>query len=346
MPTLSIKYGSSSVSYLYLKKDGSYTWRSFDYTFLSNLYAHFTSEQKFYTDIFNYILKSAKVVKKDLKVVATGYPTVPSIDYPYELAKDLEALAGSDSRYEVINSDQYSFYTQNLDKIHQSSHFSSLVGEDKDYLANMYFYNGSLPATLDNLALFFSHLEESHKKAVYDVSQIKENRPKLISGDILQAGNKEIKNALYIYLISIIKPLGFHSVFIDERDSYYHFLLLKTFSSEFETLYNEYQPEAMGTLLNSPGETSCLFESEVGTKQLVELASNKLFIVPSGVSTNYRVLVKNTVLGDVERQVKGGSIGIMIDTRDKGDQQTYSPKSLSLFVRNSLSSFTEASNKI
>ena len=77
---------------------------------------------------------------------------------------------------------------------------------------------------------------------------------------------------------------------------------------------------SVGTVLRSQGRAECLFEKEDSSPQFVEIEKDKIFILPLGKNETARVSISTGKLGKVERNIKGGDIGFIIDTRENNPE--------------------------
>ena len=72
--------------------------------------------------------------------------------------------------------------------------------------------------------------------------------------------------------------------------------------------------EQIGTLINAPGETECLLNSDVGTGQFFEVKKDSFYAVPMLAETGSSLSIKNHTLGNFKKAVIGGRAGLMVNT--------------------------------
>ena len=106
------------------------------------------------------------------------------------------------------------------------------------------------------------------------------------------------------------------------------------------------KPEQLGTLINSPGETTCLIETDLGTSQLLDVGPGRIAFVPLEMSDQARVVIKSVNLGSIERNVQGGKLGLIIDTRTKNDLKTYDHNQLQIDINANLKNIGQVLAKI
>ena len=92
--------------------------------------------------------------------------------------------------------------------------------------------------------------------------------------------------------------------------------------------YNEFID--VGTVLRSQGRAECLFEKEGSSPQFVEVDKNKIFILPLEKNEIARVSISTGKLGKIEKNIKGGDIGFIIDTRTE-DNNRLNPEWVAVF---------------
>ena len=108
--------------------------------------------------------------------------------------------------------------------------------------------------------------------------------------------------------------------------------LLTMHDPKYSSLFLDQKFWTLGTLINSPGMTECLIERESGPSQFVDVKPNELFFIPMEESTTVKLQVKNASLGTQERFVSGGKLGLIIDTRPKNNNVTFTEKYISDIV--------------
>jgi hypothetical protein len=174
------------------------------------------------------------------------------------------------------------------------------------------------------------------------------SKPIIFFGDIINKDliNQEFENIAYLYFLSMVVNPGIFSLKVDGENLVPHYLHLKKFNFELSSFYDEFEPETLGTLVNSPGETSCLVSTELGTSQLMDIKAGRIFFIPLDKNASARMVIKSQELGSIEKTVQGGKLGIIIDTRPKHDIEAYDHSSLQMDINNNLKSISEVLVKL
>jgi len=128
----------------------------------------------------------------------------------------------------------------------------------------------------------------------------------------------ERKELDYLLMVDLIDRVGIYDIQVDRYNS----LLLSSILGSGGITANmdvseEYGIEEVGTLVVTKGNTECLIESDIGTGQVVEVKKNEIFSMPLQTGATARVMIKGHLFGTKEKVVKGGSLGLVIDARDR-----------------------------
>ncbi|MFC1722332.1 hypothetical protein ACFL0C_01645 [Patescibacteria group bacterium] len=348
MPTLSINYGLSDITAVCIDDLGDLSDISIGYPYSRDLFAHFYSEQEYYTDIFNHILKKLKIHKTDLKVIATGFPHIPAIGYEYSSALTLDKLFKLVDKCHIVCADNCSIFTQDTFISLQNLNNLGLGEQEKNYLANLYVYKNAYPTTLSHYNLLFANIWHivNSINGTRPLPKMEVEYPLLFLGDIFSVKEQEFTNIAYLYMVSLIRDPGIYYLTFDQRNLFPHFVHLAAFNNDFTHFKDDYSTKELGTLINSPGNTSCLIETEVGTSQLVEVSANRMFFVPMKREEGARIVVKSELLGSFEKKISGGDLGLIIDTRSKHDTKAYTYSDLQQDINANLKNINEVLNQL
>ncbi len=349
MPILSLKYGISNVQAVYLSDEGKISDFFLGYSYSKDLYSHFYSEQDFYSDIVEHIISKLKIPKTDLQVIATGFPSVPAIGREYSHAVTLDELLKQIDNYEIVCLANGTIFTQNDHISYYDTSKIDFGAMETNYLLNLSVYTNAFPTRPSDYNLVLSNIWKmlnSHRKDTKKL--ILNSKPIIFFGDVLNKDlmKDEYKNIAYLYFISMIVNPGIYSLKMDYSNLVPHYLHLKKYDTGLGKHYDELEPEVLGTLINSPGETSCLVSTELGTSQLMDIKSGRIFFVPLDKNASARVVIKSTELGSIEKTVQGGSLGVIIDTRAKHDIETYDYSILQMDINNNLKTISEVMAKL
>ncbi|MFC1756029.1 hypothetical protein ACFLZK_01435 [Patescibacteria group bacterium] len=349
MPILSLKYGSSNVNAVYVDDDGNVSSYFLGYGYSKDLYAHFISEQEFYTEIVEHIIGQLKVSREGLKVIATGFPNVPPIGQEYASSVTLDELFKKVDDFEVVSVSNGAVFTQNNYLSFHDGTRTKFGSMETNYLLNLSIYNNAFPTRPSDYNLVMSNIWGMLNNNRENTKELMLNsKPLVFFGDVFYKDliNQDFENIAYLYFISMVVNPGVFSLKIDDSNLLPHYLHLKNYNVEYSKYYEEFEPEMLGTLVNSPGETSCLVSTELGTSQLMDIKKDRIFFIPVEKGASARLVIKSQELGSVEKTVRGGKLGVIIDTRSKHEIETYDYNSLQMDINNNLKNIHEVLTKL
>lgn len=350
MPILSINFGLANVRGVYLSDEGAVSDYVINYSYIKEFYSHFYSKKDFYSDFTEHFIKKMKVPKRDLQIIATGFPEVPTISYEYADQITTDQLFNQVEDYEINSLSNNAVFTKkgyiNFDEVKRITY-----GEiESNYLKNLTVYKNVFPSRPSDYNLMFSNIwnvVNSRRSNTQEV--LLKDKPTLFLGDVFSMpglGGEEFTKIAYLHILSIIVNPGIFTLFLDKTNIFPNLFHLKRYRPELGYIYDNFKPELLGTLVNSPGETTCLIETELGTSQLIDLNVGKIVFIPLDTSSKARVVVKSTVLGSVEKNIKGGTLGLILDTRTKSDLKNYDHNQLQIDINANLKNIEQVLSKI
>jgi hypothetical protein len=350
MPILSINFGVANVRGVYLSDEGEISDYVINYSYIKEFYAHFYSEKEFYTDITDHFIKKMKVPKRGLQVIATGFPKIPAISYDYSHTLPTEQLFNQVSDFDVVSLSNNTVFTQKA-FINFAKEERIAYGEaESNYLKNLTIYKNVFPSRPSDYNLILSNIWNTVNKKRSDSQEvILRDLPTLFLGDVFSmppVEGFEFEKIAYLHILSIIVNPGIFSLHLDKTNIFPNLFHLKLYRPDLGYVYDNFKPESLGTLINSPGETTCLIESEIGTSQLVDITVGKLIFIPLDSNSKVRVVVKSSVLGSVEKRVSGGHLGLVLDTRQKNDRKIYDHEQLQIDINANLKNIEQVMSKI
>ncbi len=349
MSVLSISYGSSNVSAVYLDDQGNVSSHFFGYGYSKNLYAHFCSEQAFYADVVNYLISKLRVSKTGLSIIATGFPSVPTIGYQYASSLTVDQLIAEADDYEVVCISNGTVFTQKNYLSYFDQNKMKLGTMETNYLLNLAIYTNAVPTRPSDYNLLLSSIWgmlNSNRKNTKEL--ILNSKPILFFGDIINKKyiDREFENIAFLYFISLVVNPGIYNLKVEDSNLMLHLIHLKKFNHDLSKYYDDYEPDSLGTLINSPGETSCLISTELGTSQLMDIKPGRIFFIPLDKNASARLVIKSQELGSIEKTVQGGKLGVVIDTRAKHDIATYDYSMLQMDINSNLKNINEVMAKL
>ncbi len=273
----------------------------------SHSYANFliseTIPQKdYYADVFSKAQNELNLKKTDKYVFASLFssPEIP--------VKDIEYV----SLLQNINENV--FYLSNLFYSYGKdiSCITPLVTltANLDFVSNTWLYPDIQTSDLHTQVAYDQILRDLIKISPPNFSPEKTTEI-LFTGDRITKFNTFPELTTLLILDFMTQP-GVYTLKIDTQNRYPHKIMYNRCYVDFFTL---------GTIINSPGYTECLYKTDVGTQQLIQLKEDTIFVLPLEMGMVATVLVKNQA-GQFEQKVTGGQIGLVFDTRIKSTQQS------------------------
>lgn len=350
MPILSINFGFSNVRGVYLSDEGTVSDYVINYSYVKEFYAHFYSKKDFYSDFTEHFIKKMKIPRRDLQIIATGFPEIPTISYEYANQITTDKLFGQVEDYDINSLSNNAVFTQNgyinFDEVERI-----VYGDvESNYLKNLTIYKNVFPSRPSDYNLMLSNIwNVVNKRRINPQEVILKDKPSLFLGDVFSmptADNTEFEKISYLHILSIIVNPGIFTIYLDKNSIFPNLYHLKLYQPELGYVYDNFKPELLGTLINSPGETTCLIETDIGTSQLIDLTTGKLIFIPLDMSNKARVVVKSAPLGSVEKNISGGKLGLIIDTRTKFDLKNYDHNQLQIDINANLKNIEQVLAKM
>lgn len=311
MPVLSIYFGVSEVSLLAVNTLNDYKFYNYPY---------FIKDETFIKGLIKLAAKELGYSFSGVPLICCGFPTVFASEQlgaasSLTLDKIFPKYPGITPVY-VSNSTVISsagfISAQNpslIDKSTLSSYYASSVYPFIIHADNL----DQLKA--DNLVRFYPP----------EIIFSENFKPIVFTGDRFSPVHKDT-SVSYLLLLDLLKTPGVYEVEIDTKNALANLAMLNMYSPEYNQIIHDYKFDSIGTLINSPGATECLIENSDGTSQVIDVGANDIFIIPMEEAPPVRVFIKNNVLGSIEKKVRGGKLGLIIDTRSKNDPKVFNLK--------------------
>ncbi|OGC46297.1 hypothetical protein A2V49_00330 [candidate division WWE3 bacterium RBG_19FT_COMBO_34_6] len=315
MPILSLNFGRSNFSALYLDENNNQTYWTYRYTYLKALYSHFYTRDQFYTDIFNLFLKTNKIKTGSVAVIATGYDLPITIGSDITFSLPINEILSKIDNFNCIYIDKDKIITRNSVSDNNVDLNSILSSRERNFMANYEFYKNISPTNLSQFEAILSNIYNviSFQNVLLGLPP---NKRLLFISDLFNEKKHEYLSLSYFYLLSMITGKGVTKISLDESDKIIHLNLMRAYKSEYASIAESYMPSDLGTLINYPSEVSCLIKNEMSSPQLVDIKLGQIFFLPVDESAYLTINLKSG--SDLlEQKVSGGKIGIIIDTRVK-----------------------------
>lgn len=128
----------------------------------------------------------------------------------------------------------------------------------------------------------------------------------------------------YIRMLDLIKNPGIYDIRLDASNKLINLYHIKIFDSNlYENVMDSNVFPKVGTLIKAKGPVECLVESNLNTSQLLEVKDDDLLVLPIEEHSEVRLVLKNTSIAAKEIFVRGGSLGLIIDTRRENTDINY-----------------------
>lgn len=339
MSTLSIYVGESQISALSFNSQTDFKFGFYPYVFPSELMKNDLNEEKFYAQVLRYLNKAFGIpasagtvligtlggvstkIKGEVVPIAEALSTVQN--YIWALVESSLVLSGKS---------WVSFYPTEKDLTFSQPVFVN-------YLSNKSLYPQIIPSSPDT----FKAVDILTKSLVSTTDPIEATEQPLIftGGRFTSLEQNPVET--YLLALDLIRSPGIFNVKIDvanklpvigilnhhlvsnaseesskKKKEAISFLSGDLLSVNSEEIFDE-EFISLGTVLNAPGGVECLFEVEVGNSQFVELKGDRLFVFPLDKNASARIVADGKSVGHIEKNIRGGSVGLVIDTRDKSD---------------------------
>ena len=195
-----------------------------------------------------------------------------------------------------------------------------MAAEDISYMANSNYF-----PQLERENDFDSHVR-------YANFQFDKTRPIVFTGE--RFSKESVKDPVtYILVLDMLRTVGIFDVRIDSDNVMPLLAAFSAYNNRFDDVLTNWQLWPLGTVLITYGSVECLVEKSNGSKQLIDVGPNELFLVPLEADSRSRIKVKNNLIGNLEKEVHGGVLGLVIDTREKNNPKFFNEKIVSKKIK-------------
>lgn len=331
MPTLSIYIGENQISAMRYNTPEDFSFAAYPYVFPYEALKHEYNETKFYTQVIKIFEKEFGIKAKDYKVVVGS---LGGQELPIKASSNI----GVFSSLSTIKNYQWLFVESFF--VAKPSGFLGYFpyGSDskfddqelKNYFSNVGIYpqfrtlNPKLLNSNDVL------LQNISANVEYNYS---EETPIILTGGRFTSVY-DLPISTYLFSFSLLKKPGLYRLKLDPANK---LPLISLVNKEYfessssgksaggvlsEDIMNINDDEIfddefidLGTVLRAKGNVEVLLEIEAGNSQFISLKENQLFIFPLERMASARVVISGQSIGKRETYVKGGKLGLVIDTR-------------------------------
>lgn len=260
------------------------------------------SKKDYYNEVFLLAQKELSLKKNDKYIFANLFsqPEIP--------VKDVTNVS-------LISSIENNvFYLSNLfyslgDNISCITPLINLTA-NLDFISNTWLYPDTQTNDLHTQVAFDQILRDLIKLVPPNLN-VEKNTDILFTGDRIAKFNTFPELTTLLILDFLSNP-GVYQIKIDSQNTYIHKKMYE--GCQYETI-------SLGTVVNTPGDTECLFKTELDTQQLIQLKKDTIFALPLEANMSAALLIKNQN-GQFEQEVFGGQVGVVFDTRVRDNNQT------------------------
>ncbi|EKD95345.1 MAG: hypothetical protein ACD_24C00511G0002 [uncultured bacterium] len=340
MPVLSVVFGDSSVSFLFLDSLTDYKFYNFPYIYSHELFISQCTEGDFYAEMLEIVCKSLNKDLKNYKVILGGYPETPSIHVDHVFEQPISDIINYGAIYHAV-------LINNTSLISPSSCFSAFPTKYSNGYSDDEGYKNAKINYFANLNAFPMYkpgygedptflIEKDNIVRLFDVSPkdpgMEKDKFILFSGErFLNLEQNDSKPVLLC--LDLIKKPGIFQIKIDKKNIYPTMALAQAYDQTYENLLLDTDFMSLCPLINAPGQSEFLIYSENSESKYMELPPDNILFLPATENVQIMVKIKNTVLGNVEKYIKGGTLGLIVDTRDKSNEKLYTKKYISKNIK-------------
>ena len=316
MAILSVQLGTTSTSFLMYKSANDYSYYYYPYSY-SPVFVN-TDKKEFYIEVFDVISGQMGMNHTECELILTNVFDYSLGDYPVKSAHHVTKVLSNIKNYDyfyvdpytLIQGDQFlSAYPYNP----ASNIFRLNEMEKFNYLANSALYINSVPDKdfdifdRDDITRFLSEQLPTPPRR---------NNKVIFTGDRFATLHSS-KSLSYLLAIDLIKQPGIYEIYVDCCNSLVCASHLEMYSKSAEHLVDNLNLLFVGNLINAPGGVECLIRTSVGTSQMLQFHTEGLQILPLEKDNATNLVVKHQSISSVDKSVKGGELGLIVDTRQK-----------------------------
>jgi hypothetical protein len=284
---------------------------NFPYSYSDEAFSNQSNEGDFNKSVIETVLKIHKVKPSEVEIIAAGLmePVSVSLDLAFS-TKMTSLLSEIGEIYPLIVND-FSVLTKDAVLSYEMclAKGANPDGGECDDLANLSVYPQLMPMDIATATVLDKEISEKISKMDLGYSQKQQ---------IVFSGSRFSRPVVFEYLdwllaIDLIRKPGLRRLSLDRRNCVPLFALIKKYKPDMVLDISPYL-EPLGTLANSPGETECLLNSDVGTGQFFGVKKDSIYVMPMEKNGGEYLAIKNHIIGNLKELVAGGSVGLIVNT--------------------------------
>ncbi len=313
MPVLTAYFDVSEISFLLEKDDKELEFFHFPYAYSSEVFLNQSSQEEFNKAVIEAVLEERKLKLSSCDLVLGGFITPPKVGVEDKLSLDLLSIFHTINYFYPVLVNNYSVMTKvavlSFENCPEKS--SDPDQSYRDDIGNRSIYPQIIPADIPSLSDLDRKIVERSHTGNFSYSS---DFPIVLCGSRFNKP-RTVDYLDYILALDLIRKPGIYDLYLDRKNSLILLSLLKIYKKEMENDPKQYF-EALGTVINSPGDTECLVSSDVDTGQFFDVKRDNIYFVPVDLKGQENVSVKNSMLGSIKDSIQGGRAGLVIDTRE------------------------------
>jgi hypothetical protein len=284
---------------------------NFPYKYSQAAFSNQISEAGFNKDIIETFLKNKKIKTSDVEVITSGFIEVPLVDIETKLSLTLVSIIKEIEGFYPFVVNEFSVLTKDAILSYEmcSEKSQDADGGGSNELANLSIYPQIIPVDL----LTSTELDRSISEKVGSLELGYKPHDTLSF-----SGSRFSRTVIYEYLdwilaFDMVRKTGIYEISLDRKNVIPLFNLIKKYKPEIVLDPKPYI-EAIGTLINSPGDTECLLTSDVETNQFFDVKKDGFYAVPMLPDATSSLSIKSHTLGNLKMVISGGRVGLIINT--------------------------------
>lgn len=327
MPIITAYIGTSHFCLMLYKSSQDYSFFYSPYVYLPNIFLNNTSEQEFYISLIKIFCKNKKINFDSVIIYITGFLSTPNftldnvkkMDYSQIMFsfKDLYPVMVNDfalsTKFYIASKTKYQDYYQNdhlealkLNKsIYKNIKAESIyeqISLDKEVLNNV--YNSNIKWNFETPIIFMDSRFSYQILRPYD----------------------------YVYMLSLINSPGIYDIYLDQSQSFILIKMLNIVLNKIEIPIDLLNIEHICTLINTTSDISCIVTSDGIEDYSISHLKDSIKSYSLDYQKDYEIIVTNNRLGTITKQIKGGSLGIVIDSREDRQKSLNDTLNFDMFV--------------
>ena len=318
MALITAHFDVSGVDFLIKKTKKDTEFFNFPYVYSKGIFGNQCDRKQFYSSLLEKVMADREIKTSTCNVLTCGFPDPPELNLKTKYSvKPLDLIESSEAVVPVFVNNKV-FLTKGMMCSYELDEDKDFSGNDNDLgefdqIANLDAYPQTTPGDLSSQVSLDSKICEKIPEKFYFDS----GRKIIFTGGRFSQKilNPELN---YILITETLRGLGVFEVYLDSSNAY---SLLRTVQMYDRSLVPDIQSylETSGLFIRTGGSCECLLNTGLGDDKFIEIEDNKVFVYPFRSENSVRLSIKSRELGTIDVHTKGGSLGLVFDTRVPGE---------------------------